>query len=193
MARCPPSHGSCPGSSLLRRARAALRGGGWAWGLGPAKGRDRRWLIDSAGGPGSGGRPGRVRAGRRRGTVSARLPQLRSASAPRAARQLSPTRALTRSHAESHGHTASRTPCHAHAPCGTHAAASRSCRVTHTFRATRTFIPTHTRPIARALHPPGEARQLSRFRCFSQLGHTPSASHVPFHTPGLSHSHTHSL
>lgn len=45
-------------------------------------------------------------------------------------------------------------------------------------------------PLARALHPPGEARQLSHIRCFSQLGHMPRTSHVPFLTAGLSHSHT---
>lgn len=46
-------------------------------------------------------------------------------------------------------------------------------------------------PLARALHLPGEVRQLSQIRCFSQLGHTPRTSHVPFLTAGLSHSHTH--
>lgn len=118
--------------------RTALRGGGWARGLRPARGRHRRWQTASAGGPGSGGCPGRAPE-RQRGAVSARFARPRSAAAPRAARQLSPTRALARWHAESHGHAAARSPCHAHA------AAPPSCPVTLTSRVTRAFIPTRTR------------------------------------------------
>lgn len=65
----------------------------------------------------------------------------------RAARQLSPTRALTRTHAESHGHAASRTPCHAYAPCGarTHARCLFSLAPCHA------HVPCHTRIDSHAL------------------------------------------
>lgn len=171
---------SCPGSSLSRQAPAARQcaetgGPGDSVRRGDGAAGNKRPPRELPG-------AGVDRAGRGHGKKPARHPQPRGAPAPRATRQLSPTRALTRMYSESHGHGAARTPCHAHAPCVTRTGSSPTCHVTHTLRVTRTLTPTHSRclSLSRALPPAGKHAS----------SHTSAASLTRTHAEELALSHT---
>lgn len=186
MARCPPSHGSCPGSSLLRRAPAALRcaeadgpGGSVRRGDGTAGGKQRPRAVPVA---------GAARAGRQSGSGAQFQPGLLGPAARPPPERLGSSRPRVLSHGGTLSHTG--TP-------------PLVARVTHTLpllhRALSRSRPvSHARLFPRALGVPprtassGEARQLSHIRCLPQPGHTPSTSHAALLTPCVSHGRSHS-